>query len=806
MWHRSFLPVLLCLPAVPLSAAEPPSPPIVYTTERLEWAQANLTAHAWARDLRDDILERADAAARQPPERLAAWFAATTPTNQCSCPHCGAYWLNYIWEWDPAHPEQLQCNRCETIVSEETYPANRIIYRPDPQGNRLPHPVFEDTEGRIFPVQQAISHYKSLHAFDWIEALGEAYALTADERYATTAIHLLDRLATVYPGYAWHDNFRFEPRPWGWAGKLTGWHLDDARALIQCASTYDAIRRSPALDPARRQHIEKNLLRLGGQMLTAVRPLQGISNDVAYRFGAVALLGRLLDDRALLAWVLDGEESYAAIVDKLFFADGTWHERTPSYHNMLMRGLYLAPYFLDGYIDPVTGKAVSLRRLPKLVRIHHLPFLHRFPDGSLPPVNDSRFGTRIDPEGIEAMAAFFPDTPRWLDCLLAVSEGDPDRVAGSFALFNRPPDFAARLARIAGPEPLPRRSADFKGLGLFMLRRGEGAQQTVFTLHHHKFANSHSHYDALSTILYAEGREMLSDLGYPLFGIRERSTWYIASLSHNTLTVDTQNQRAPNGVANFLHDGALFTACEGESWDSYRFICEPFTRQIALVDTPSGRPYAVDIFRGGGGQVHDLALHGEGPEIGFEGLELTPIDTFEGKDYAYEEVSDIRQSEPLDEPWSVSWRWDDGAQLDTHVAGQEGTRVIATRSPGMRTRDQQGRRIHSVFQRREGADLRSEFVAVFDPHRGEPLIEQVEKTLVTTGAEWAVVVKVRLVDGATDYILSSYQDLAPLGEVYRDGAIEIAWESRFGVVRVRDGAIVEAEWVHAPMEGLAHEI
>ena len=35
-------------------------------------------------------------------------------------------------------------------------------------------------------------------------------------------------------------------------------------------------------------------------------------------------------------------------------------------------------------------------------------------------------------------------------------------------------------------------------------------------------------------------------------------------------------------------------------------------RQIALVDTDDGQPYAVDVFRGGGGNIHDWALHGEG--------------------------------------------------------------------------------------------------------------------------------------------------------------------------------------------------
>lgn len=192
----------------------------------------------------------------------------------------------------------------------------------------------------------------------------------------------------MYSGYILHDNYRFEPKPWGWAGKLSGWHMQDAKIFIQCSKTYDAIRRSSALSEKQRHHIEENLFRLGGKTLTAIHPIQGISNDVAFRFGGVAIIGRLLEDEEILSWVLNEESGYAAIVDKLFFSDGAWHERSPSYHNMLCDSLYLAPYYLDGF------NGISLRKIEKLDRIYYLPFRIRFPNGMLPPVNDSRWGHR----------------------------------------------------------------------------------------------------------------------------------------------------------------------------------------------------------------------------------------------------------------------------------------------------------------------------------------------------------------------------------------------------------------------------
>jgi hypothetical protein len=362
---------------------------------------------------------------------------------------------------------------------------------------------------------------------------------------------------------------------------------------MRLGTAWDCARHDPTISADERSFIEENLFRQAGQMLTAVRPLQGISNDVLYRYGGVALIGRLLEDDDILSWVLEGDESFSIILDQLFFKDGAWHERSLSYHSMMTRSLWMAPYYLQGYtIEDIADH-------PKFEAIGEIQFLMRYPDGNLPPVNDGRLGSRPEKLGTEALY-ILKQTDKWLAYTEVAYDGKFLEEGDLFSLFNRPPDIKDRLKGVQFDPSVSEISKDYSGFALFMLRRGSGDNRTVFTMHHHKFSNSHSHYDALSTTLWADGREMLCDIGYALFGIVERSTWYMASLSHNTLTVDTLNQRAPNGVANFIYHGEHFSACEGESWDSYRFICEPFTRQVALVATPEGKPSALDIFRGGG--------------------------------------------------------------------------------------------------------------------------------------------------------------------------------------------------------------
>lgn len=796
--------LLLSLGLLHLPASErSPSAPFIYTPERIAQAKANAAKYAWAESLVEEMMTLADEAAAQPVERLRAWFTETTPNDQTSCPDCGEYWLNYVWDWHPENPDRLVCNYCDHVVDADTYPQNGFIRRTTAQGEVVPHPIYRDEEGKTYPIWQTIGFKKADYAYAWIEALGVAYALTGESRYAETATHLLYRLAEVYPGYILHDNFRFDKYPWGWAGKLTGWHLKDAQILMRLGATWDVIRHSTAVGAEAGAFIEDNLFREAGTMLTAVRPLQGISNDVTYRFGAVALIGRLLQDDDILAWVMEGDESYDRVLDHLFFRDGAWHERSLSYHGMMTRSVWMAPYYLRGYTGSRFGE-IDLLSHPKMTPIHEIAFHMRFPDGNLPPTNDGRLGSRPSRDGVEALYVMTGEE-KWLAYTQAAYDGEMLNEGNLFSLFNRPPQVDQQLGEVTYDTSVPEVSADYTGMGLFMLRRGTGENRTVFTLHHHKHANSHTHYSALSTIVWAQGREMLSDLGYAVFGVRERTTWYNASLSHNTLTVDTLNQRSPNGVANYLYHGEFISACEGESWDSYRFICEPFARQIALIDGPNGRPYAVDVFRGGGGSIHDWALHGEGPKFGVTGVNLTDVDAFPGKDYAYEEVREVR-SGSIEGPSKATWSWEDGATLQAHLADQGDSTMFTTRSPGRRLRDQVGRKIDSVFIRRTGEDIRSQFVAAYDPHAGTPQVQKVEILEVSPEAHWALVFKVELIDGFTDYVMASYIDVASAGEVFKTEDLEIPWQSRFGVVRVKAGKIVREEWVDAPMEGLAHDI
>ncbi|MBN1541377.1 heparinase II/III family protein, partial [candidate division KSB1 bacterium] len=615
--------------------------PFYFTEQSIQTAQSNIEKHAWAEKLFDEIRQSADQAAALSNEELRTWFSEQTPISQCDCPYCNHHWQDYTWSWDKDCPDELRCNYCGGITSAAHFPENDTLNIIDPQGQIHPHPVYRDSTGKRFPFRQLIAFHKERYAYGWIETLGMAYAITGELRYAQKAAVLLCRLAEVYPAFGIHDNFRFERYPFGWAGKLRMWHYADAYTLQDCAATYDAIYHSGALDDRDKELIENQLFRTGLDFLTAVRPTQGISNDIPYRYAGVAMLGRTLQDHDAIAWVLDPEEGFFPFIDKLFFGDGTWHERTGAYHTMVIRPLPEIVDILQGYSDPPSYRGIDrfddldLRGTAKLGEIFSVLLDLRLPDGTIPPVNDSPLGHKPEFAPLEALYKWSGD-PKWLIKADQAAEGRLHQTGTPYSLFNRDPEIDALLTALPAGTGLPDSSRNHTGMGLSLLRRGSGAEQVVFGLHHPKYTSPHTHYSALSTILYADGREMLSDFGYPSFSTDLRMRWYVKTLSHNTLTVDTRNQYAPYSVANWLHNGSKFTACEAEAWEAYRHICEPYFRQIALIDAPDGRVYAVDIFRAHGGSTHDWALHGEGETLTVSGVEQRRVPELAGCDYAYD--------------------------------------------------------------------------------------------------------------------------------------------------------------------------
>ena len=120
----------------------------------------------------------------------------------------------------------------------------------------------------------------------------------------------------------------------------------------------------------------------------------------------------------------------------------------------------------------------------------------------------------------------------------------------------------------------------------------------------------HQHADNLHFSLFAEGGELLSDLGYSHTKLRH---WTVSTIGHNTVAIDRQGQSASNSDGDllmFVPDLNGLAAVEARGERGYPKLAEVYRRELLLVPVSETDAYVVDIFRVKGGSVHDWLLHG----------------------------------------------------------------------------------------------------------------------------------------------------------------------------------------------------
>ncbi|MFP3904687.1 MAG: heparinase II/III family protein, partial [Armatimonadota bacterium] len=426
-----------------------------------------------------------------------------------------------------------------------------------------------------------------------------------------------------------------------------------------------------------------------------------------------------------------------------FYYDGAWKEGAPSYHRQVIGGLDRVFDVTEGYSDPEgythpdTGEHfenLNLRAdIPVVSRVIAALKEMRLPNGRLVPVHDT-----------------------WATS----TYGSVD---------------ASR------PTLLP-------ALGHAILGRGEGDRQMQVNMTW-SGGYGHIHYDGLSMLTFANGKEMLSDIGYTHTKFRP---WTLATASHNTVVVDYENQYAGS---NPQSDGALvfFDARDPHNQvlkvrnpQVYPELVERYERMIAVVALDDTSAYIVDDFIVSGGSQHDYFLHGSADDpqaIMFDegALTTTPVESMlpEGMEwtppegehhsswarkraYGYGFLRDTVMAQPQAGVHAATFDFEE-SDLSTTIFTviRAGDELYAGRNPQIRHAQNDDRAVVSferpyVMLRRTPDDAASEFVSIIEPVQGTPAISSV--TLADTdGAGTALVVQT---DAFTDLIGLNAVDLS----------------------------------------------
>lgn len=438
---------------------------------------------------------------------------------------------------------------------------------PDSGRSLVFHPpnqsVCPDT-GKIFtgyPYDQIVYAMRSNALGSAALNLALAFRLSGDNRYAEESANLLKAYADRYLSYPIHDNHG-KVAPSG--ARVFSQTLDESIWLIQMAWAYDLLRGTGALSAAERHHVEDDLLRPAAGVVG--RAVGVTYNWQSWINTAVAAIGYTLNDPKLISQALDGPAGFRFQMRE-YVIDGFWIEGTWGYQFYALDALMQLAEMAD------RNGTDLWKQEPNLKALLDSPFGLLFPDGTLPPFNDSRVVSIYD----QAPLYEYPYSATH-DALFAavITHGDHPRPEAAGLPFGGNVDHGGRSNRDAllfGAPSVPKttlpamKSSVFPNAGYAALRAPTGDLTEVMKFGPH--GGGHGHYDKLGEVIYAQGRLMSVDPGTQFYAVASHDTWDRETVAHNTVVVDEQSQKKATGKLLSWQAEPQFTAIEADAGPVY---------------------------------------------------------------------------------------------------------------------------------------------------------------------------------------------------------------------------------------------
>ncbi len=746
-------------------------------------------------------------------DEIDEWIVARSSFQMIACPNCeypgGRRDRTNYWRWTPDAPEQIHCANCEITHPDDRYPMSEVDLITDPTGQVQEFPYYPGEDGYKYYITGKIDNARRQYMERIVPRIAELYVATEDDRYARQAAQILDRLADAYPHFnvqicrragspiLLEDIEILEPDEHGLvevpepgtgrAGRDDGAHYPYwsnrrgvnwngwlyAEPVTALAYAWDRIAASDEIDRLSDdlgKDVRENVngyLRATANYARSYPPYLGNMDPTLIR--AFAVIGRVIGEPE---FVHDALRRVPLILENRFFPDGNWREAAPSYHHQTILGLSrAAEQTLAGYTDP-----------PGYIGIMSGTRYDDFdPHSELPLLRQS----------LDALEANRTPT------------GDYMCIHDTWSVTTRGRD-------MPGPRDRPVASHLHWGMGHAML--GVGNEPDGMQAHlHFSGGYGHTHLDTLNIMLFAAGRELISDIGYTHTVIRP---FTVGSLSHNLVVVDGADQRGsgvdPPADGYAIASGRLgpsvqYIEAGGEG--AYPELVDLYRRALSVVECPDGTGYVVDVFRVSGGSQHDWLLHGSADEdmALVASLELQPQEGDlmpEGSEffrwtelYGPRIIDGVNNSYGLfrnlaagsgEDTWSMRMTCEDGPGVETTVLGIPEATVITAELPSVRRAEEDSSRVWdywmpAVVLRIEGEDLQSTFTAVHRPVQGGAGGLAVERLEIVSDDPFAVGIAVSG-EGFTDYHLSTRDPETAISVP----ALQIEATGRYAFVRVID--------------------
>jgi len=724
--------------------------------------------HDWAKEQADSIVESCAWLLDMPDAEL--WEFVPPPEqiraiNVCiahDCPTCGDKITraagHYPWNISRERPFKLECPVCEQVFpSYDFEPWNLGGMDGEPESG----PGYVDKglgwrdadDRRYYFVPYYIFWQRWVRdVLGGMSLLGQAYLLTGDPAYAHKCAIMMCKLASEYERFdyehqAYHEGIS------GVGGRISDyiWSTGNDSTI---ALAYDAIY--PALD--RDAELGSFLRAKGlGEACTLVedRMLFLMVKDVMTGFvrgnmGAhqktLAHLAIVLDNDdpnrgattgEMREWIMYGPGKVEDLLWNGFWRDGLGGESSPSYSSGWCHAFYMLA-------DLLPRLGVDIWDNPRLKRLADIGIELTIADKFYPSIGDcgSMLGSEIVAWTPELQGRAFR---RYGDARFAKVLSRVQDVRKS--IWEDFADAEQVKAAVAAEGPgLGLISRNLGGYGLAILERGEGPHRRAVRMYYGDASGGHGHYDRLSIEMFAFGRPMMPEDGYPTpFTRPDFHEWRRAdTYKHYCVMIDELPQTN-------LHGGQLDTfavAPELQLMDAsaeivYEDRASLYRRTSAMVDISAERSYLLDVFRVRGGSQHDWCLHGPAfTELSVTGADagrLQTEGTLAGEDVpygtwpeergspssGYQGLWNVRRIKPTGDVCAVWRKEDEDLSLTMRMPAGSASEIITAHGepelvPGSPDKVDYllARNVASANQGEASAGLLSNYVATFEPHKG----------------------------------------------------------------------------------------
>jgi hypothetical protein len=382
------------------------------------------------------------------------------------------------------------------------------------------------------------------HNLQYLTASMYLFLATEDSVYAGYIRDMLLDYASKYPTYLEHNTNRVATSLY--SGRMFGQSLDEAVWASDAARAYWVAK--PFLTAKEIQTIETGYLKICAQMLLQRR---GGGNWQVWHNSGLTALGVALESDSIIDRALnDPQCGYRRLMELHVYDDGWWNEGSPIYHYYPLRAMLLSA-------DAVRCRNTNLYD-EKLYNMLASPAMGVYADLSFPAHNDGWYGESLVAQvRLYEIAClryrdnlFFSNVLK--QCYERTERNDPE------SLLNNVNVSSGKLSK-------KMKSLCFKDIGIAVLR---SADKTV-VLKYGPHGGGHGHPDKLSIAIHDGKKEILPDLGTSAYGVPDFMEWYRKTLSHNTVTIDSADQKETTGrLVEFQpspNGGYVEATCENAS-------------------------------------------------------------------------------------------------------------------------------------------------------------------------------------------------------------------------------------------------